>query len=149
MSDPAEPAVSIVTPFYNTADYLEECIQSVLAQTYENWELIIVDDYSTDRSLEICEEQTVFSQTVLVLGNIWKFFDQLLAKRGSFETKVDCLLSFTHCSAQIAEVGIGFCQIDPVLRAVRPLLDESHMNRFCLLKKIQGLSPVLDVVFVY
>ena len=48
-----EPLVSIVTPCYNAEKYLEETIQSVIKQSYENWELIIVDDISTDRSIEI------------------------------------------------------------------------------------------------
>ena len=45
--------VSIIMPSYNTADFIEETISSVLVQTYENWELIIVDDCSTDNTDEI------------------------------------------------------------------------------------------------
>jgi len=43
----------VVTPFFNTADYLEECIQSVLRQTYGNWEYVLADNCSTDGSGEI------------------------------------------------------------------------------------------------
>lgn len=48
-----EPLVSILTPVYNGEQYLAECIESVLAQTYQNWEYIIVNNCSTDRSREI------------------------------------------------------------------------------------------------
>lgn len=40
--------VSIIMPSYNTAQYIAETIQSVINQSYQNWELIIVDDCSTD-----------------------------------------------------------------------------------------------------
>ena len=45
--------VSIVMPNYNSEKYIEATINSVLNQTYQNWELILVDDCSTDNSLEI------------------------------------------------------------------------------------------------
>jgi len=51
-----EGLVSIIMPSYNTAPYIKETIQSVLNQTYTNWELIIVDDCSTDNTKEIIEE---------------------------------------------------------------------------------------------
>ena len=50
-----EGLVSIIMPSYNTAPYIEETIQSVLNQTYTNWELIIVDDCSTDNTDEVLE----------------------------------------------------------------------------------------------
>src|SRR5512145_2771821 len=50
-----QPLVSVVTPVYNGEKYLAECIESILAQTYQNWEYIIVNNRSTDRSLEIAE----------------------------------------------------------------------------------------------
>ena len=49
------PLVSIVTPFYNTRDFLAECIESVLRQTYQNWDYVLVDNCSTDGSAELAE----------------------------------------------------------------------------------------------
>ena len=48
-----QPKVSVVTPVYNTGKYLAECIESVLAQTYQNWKYVIVDNCSSDSSLQI------------------------------------------------------------------------------------------------
>lgn len=45
--------VSIIMPSYNTAPYISETIQSVLNQTYQNWELIVVDDCSTDNTDQV------------------------------------------------------------------------------------------------
>ncbi len=47
--------VSIVIPVYNNSPYLDECLKSVIQQTYKNLEIIIVDDNSTDNSLEVIE----------------------------------------------------------------------------------------------
>jgi len=47
--------ISIITPSFNSSKFIEETIQSVIAQTYGDWEMIIVDDCSTDKSCEIIQ----------------------------------------------------------------------------------------------
>lgn len=50
------PEVSIIIPVYNNEQYIEKCIQSVLNQTFENFEVIVINDGSTDKSGEILEK---------------------------------------------------------------------------------------------
>ena len=51
--------VSVIMPSWNTSNFIAESIQSVIDQTYENWELIIVDDCSTDNTDEIVVRHSV------------------------------------------------------------------------------------------
>lgn len=48
--------ISIIIPVYNTAEYLPRCLQSIMSQTYTNWEAILIDDGSHDESGSICDE---------------------------------------------------------------------------------------------
>jgi glycosyltransferase involved in cell wall biosynthesis len=51
-----EPRVSVVTPFFNGKQYLRECVESVLGQTYTNFEYLLIDNHSTDGASEIARE---------------------------------------------------------------------------------------------
>lgn len=61
------PLVSIIVPVYNAEPYLTRCIQSILQQTYENIELILVNDGSTDRSLELCKAFAAEDQRIVLI----------------------------------------------------------------------------------
>lgn len=68
MSD-KRPLVSICIPVYNNADYIGETIDSILAQTYENIELIMVDDNSTDDSYRVLQDYAGRDQRVKIYKN--------------------------------------------------------------------------------
>lgn len=61
--------ISIIIPVYNTEKYLKRCIESVLQQAYTEWELILVDDGSTDRSGIICDRYCGMDSRIKVLHN--------------------------------------------------------------------------------
>lgn len=45
--------ISLILPVYNVEEYIKECLESILCQTYKDYQLIVVDDGSTDKSLDI------------------------------------------------------------------------------------------------
>lgn len=64
-----QPLVSIVTPVYNNEEYLADCIESILAQTYQNWDYTIVNNCSTDSSGEIARRYAGRDSRIRVLEN--------------------------------------------------------------------------------
>ncbi len=69
MNVTSQPLVSVVTPVYDEEDHLPECIESVLAQTYQNWDYTIVNNCSTDRSLEIARRYAAQDSRIRVHDN--------------------------------------------------------------------------------
>ena len=62
--------ISVIVPVYNTEKYLDRCIQSILAQTYSNFELLLVDDGSTDSSGAICDKYAEQDSRVRVFHKV-------------------------------------------------------------------------------
>ena len=59
---------SVIVPMYNVENYIAECIRSVIAQTYDNWELILVDDGSKDRTCEIAKSYAEKDDRIKVIS---------------------------------------------------------------------------------
>jgi len=116
------PLVSIVTPVYNGEIYLAECIESVCAQTYPNWEYIIVDNRSTDRSREIAENyagkdpriRIHVNETFLPLMQNWNHALRQISKHSKYCKVVhaddwlfpECVSSMVKVAEENPQVGI-------------------------------------------
>lgn len=91
----APPLVSILTPVYNGERYLSECIESVLNQTYQNWEYTLVDNCSTDGTAELIKRYAARDARIRVVTN---------------ERTVDVIqnhnIAFQHVSAKA-----GYCKL--------------------------------------
>ena len=110
----AEPLVCVITPFYNTAPYLEECITSVLRQTYRNFEYLLCDNCSTDGSSDIARRLAASDPRVR-----YRRFDELLPQVENYNRALEhmnpaarwCKIVqaddwiFQQCLARMVEVG--------------------------------------------
>ena len=62
--------MSIVVPVYNAEKYLDQCVTSIMGQTYRHLEIILVNDGSTDHSLEICRKYAEIDERITVVEQI-------------------------------------------------------------------------------
>ena len=65
----ASNLVSIVLPVYNGEQYIDKAVESIIGQNYKNWELILVNDCSTDRTLEILEKYSGKDGRIRIINN--------------------------------------------------------------------------------
>ena len=61
------PEVTIIVPVYNAEKYLSRCIDSIIAQTFTNFECILIDDGSSDRSLDICKQYRLLDERIVLI----------------------------------------------------------------------------------
>ena len=64
-----EELISVIIPVYNVEKYLEQCVRSVIGQTYKNLEIILVEDCSTDESKKICDMLKKIDNRIIVIEN--------------------------------------------------------------------------------
>lgn len=80
------PLFSIVIPIYNVGKYLVPCIESILSQTCRNYEIVLVDDGSTDNSPEVCDEYAKNNENIKVIHKVNG--GQSTARNAGFEVSV-------------------------------------------------------------
>jgi glycosyltransferase involved in cell wall biosynthesis len=122
----AQAFVSVVTPFYNTEDYLGECIESVLAQSYDNWEYVLVNNRSTDRSLEIAQKYAAKDKRVRIVNN-------------------DTFLS------QVQNYNHALTQISPTSKYCKVVQADDWIFSDCLTRMVEvaETNPAVGVVGAY
>jgi len=92
------PLVSIISPTYNHEKHIADCIKSVLNQTYQNWEMIIIDDGSTDGTFAIAEEYAskdnriqVYTQKNIGIFRLGESYNFALSKcKGKYVAILEC-----------------------------------------------------------
>ena len=156
-----EPLVSAIIPSYNHENYIEECVLSIVNQTYKNIELIVIDDGSTDRSREILEKLQKQYGFVLVLQDnqgVSKTMNKAIRQyaKGKYitgsasddflmpdkvERQVNYMESDTDCSLVFGKVHMvdaqsriieGLTVVDPVEDPVESVRFEGLIERNCI-----------------
>ena len=112
MTSSQEPLVSVVTPVFNGEQYLRECIESVIVQSYTNWDYTIVNNCSTDGTLDIAQEYAAKDRRIRIHNNP----------------------SFVRV---IENHNIAFRQISPASKYCKPLAADDMILPDCLDKMVR------------
>ena len=125
---------SIIVPVYNTEQYLTECIDSVLSQTYPDWEMIIVDDGSTDRSGALADEFAGCDNRIHVIhkqncGQFWAREDGIHQAQGEYLLFLDSDDYWDGACLQVLNDAVETYTPDMVMFAAERFGDDSRSNR--------------------
>ena len=154
--------VSILTTVYNRDKYLAACIDSVLASSYQNWELIIVDDVSTDTSLAIAKSYEKKDARIKVYVNQTNLGDYpnrnkaASYAKGTYLKYLDAddviyprgLDVMVHTMEQFPDAGLGISQ--KVVEDVKPypflMQPKETFRREFLMRGVLGLGPTGTII---
>lgn len=157
--------ISIIVPVYNREDFLDFTIKSVLSQTYSNWELILVDDGSTDNSVEICKKYEKIDSRVKLLfrdqslkgasvcrniglqfsSSSWVMFldsDDLLAP-WCLQQRVNKIIKNVDCDFLVFPMLLFKHEITDMLILQNVNTDENPLDRFLKRENVWLMSSVI------
>lgn len=138
------PAISVVVPIYNQEKYLGKCIQSVLSQSFRDFEVILVNDGSTDRSLEICQKYAQKDKRVSIInksneGVTFARRDGLLQAKGKYVCFVDSDDYLDPYALEILHTIASQHHVDTVIGNYDRVFDN-----WGLLVKKSDINPLAD-----
>lgn len=131
--------VSIITPLYNCSSFLEKTIQSVLSQTYHNWEMIMVDDCSKDNSLEIARLYAEQDKRIKLL-QLEKNSGAAVARNKAIEAAIGRYIAFLD--------GDDLWMPDKLARQVDFMFNNNVAFSYTSYEKINQTGDVFGVVGV-
>lgn len=146
-----EPLVAVVTPFYNTGEFLAECIESVLAQTYPHWEYLLFDNCSTDGGTEIARRYAEADDRIRLI-EASDFVDQLPNFNRALERippearYVKMILADDLLMPRCLEEMVGLAERHPDVRIVSAY---AKVGRTVYLDRLPLDQQVLDAETVF
>ncbi len=163
------PIISIIVPVYNAEPYLDRCVQSILAQTMSNFELILIDDGSPDRCGELCDAYAKQDPRISVIhqanaGQAAARNRALDIAEGEYFAFVDSddyihpkmlEVLLTNANKHNATISVGCCKVvashvpyEPVNNGIGTLFSGPDFLRHCLLNGVDKKPWILcDKIF--
>ena len=140
------PEISVIVPVYNVAPYLSACLDSVLAQTFRDFELILVEDGSTDGSREIAEAYAAKDVRVRIIEHRWNrgaatsYAHGLELSRGEYIAFVDCDDMIVPTNLEVLQRAAEASNADVVQAGFRTFSEKNGGRQSFCMDAAAGLS---------
>lgn len=143
-----KPLVSIIIPVYNVEKYLKKCVDSILSQSFTKFELILVDDGSTDNSPQICDEYTSKDNRVHVLhkkngGVSAARNDGLDVAQGEYVSFID---SDDWVEEDYLQTLLNYNEFDIVFFSHRLIYEDGYSSKFLFQEKEADTRNIWNVI---
>lgn len=143
-----QPAISIIVPVYNAEKYLRRCIDSIISQSFTNFELILVDDGSSDHSPQICDEYASRNNRIKLIhkknaGVSAARNDGLDIAQGEFITFVD---SDDWVNEDYLSTLLQYKQYDIVFFSHRLIFEDGYSSEFRFEDREGVSNAIWDIV---
>lgn len=160
MTTPHSPAISVIVPVYNAALSIRRCVESILAQTFEDWELLLINDGSRDESGEICDRLAAKDERIEVVhkpneGVAATRRRGIEMARGTYSIQVDSddwveptMLEELYATAKREDADMVICDFyydyngrKPLKRRVQQPADLGSRNILAEMLEYRRISP--------
>ncbi|WP_081990238.1 glycosyltransferase family 2 protein [Psychroserpens sp. Hel_I_66] len=159
----SNPLVSVLMTAYNRENFIASAIESVMASTYQEWELIILDDGSKDRTVEICKSYETKDERVKVFvneKNLGQFKNRnkiVDYANGEYIKYLDSddliypygLEQLVYYMEQFPEAGYGLCSIEQDNEQLFPIMlspEETYKRHFVEKKAVFHKAPLSSII---
>lgn len=141
-NSPLRPSLSVIVPIYNVAEYLVECIDSILRQTFRDFELICVDDGSTDNSKEILERFAADDSRIKIISQANRGVSE--ARNRALDVAVGEWVTFVDGDDTIEDYWF-----DRMMRYAKADVDIVHADYFYCILKRRAKAKTASLFFLY
>lgn len=154
MSERVNPIISIIVPVYNVEEYLEECITSILHQEFSEFELILVDDGSTDRSGSLCNEYAKKDERIAVIHQKNAGLSEarntgIQAAKGSFISFLDsddfihpAMYQLLYQNVEESDSDISVCDFQYIY-SHKQAIAESVKNEYKVISNLEAVESIV------
>lgn len=139
-----QPAISIIIPVYNAEKFIGECIQSVMNQTFSEWELVIINDGSTDNSEQICQNYINQDRRIKLYNQVNQGVNQ--ARKNGFVNSVGQYICFLDADDYLPQTALDYLYKQATSRNLDIAMGAIQIEKTVTNNNIEGIFTSTEYI---